>query len=324
MTRAAAEPAVAAIVLNYNRGADSVRAVQSLAASGYPALHIVLVDNGSAPDDLAFIKDRCPGVSFVELPDNHGFSRAVNLGAAQAFARGAEHLLLFNNDATIPRGVPVIERLVSELASSPAVGAAGPIVVNDNPSRTVQAAGIALRPFFPVARGIGKGIPYTVAISRTFRFDFLQGSCLLVRGDAFAKLNGLDPDFFFFAEDADLMIRLKAAGYRGSLVSDTYVVHRRSSTIGAGSERFIYVSLRSMLIFIKKHARRHELPSAALTMVALSAALFALSRASRPGARIASIVRAWRDFATGRWGGFDGVWATGYTPPDFRTFATPE
>jgi N-acetylglucosaminyl-diphospho-decaprenol L-rhamnosyltransferase len=312
-------PAVAAIILNWNGSRDTARAIASLKASAYPALTIIVVDNGSDPSDLADVKAHCPDVVFVELSHNHGFGRAVNIGAAAAFRLGADHLLLFNNDAAVPRGEPVIERLVSELGTSDRIGAVGPIIVDDDERRTVQAAGFFLAPSFPVPRAVGRGTAYDVARTRTYRFGYLQGSCLLIRGSAFVAINGMDPDFFFLAEDADLMLRLKAAGFRASLLRDVYVVHRKSSSIKAGSDNYIYASLRSNLIFLRKHARWYEVPSACITMVAISFGLAGLSWLTRRRFGFASIVRAWSHFFSRRWGGHDGSWAAGYTPIDFRT-----
>jgi N-acetylglucosaminyl-diphospho-decaprenol L-rhamnosyltransferase len=311
-------PVVAAIISNWNGGSDSIRAIHSLAASAYAPLRIIVVDNGSATDDLASIKAQVSDVVFVELAENHGFGRAVNIGAATAFRLGAEHLLLFNNDAAIPTGVPVIEGLVSELARSETIGAVGPIIVDSDERHTVQAAGFFLRPCFPIPQAVAKGTPYDIVRTQSHRFGYLQGSCLLVRGTAYVAVNGFDPDFFFLAEDADLMLRLKTAGYRASLVRDAYVVHRKSSSIKAGSDNYIYASLRSNLIFLKKHARWYEVPSAALTMLAISIALCALSFATRRKFGLASVVRAWSDFFAGRWGGHGGTWATGYVPLDFK------
>jgi GT2 family glycosyltransferase len=309
-------PVVAAIVLNWNGSHDSIRAIRSLQGSNYPALHVILVDNGSAGDDPASIEDHCPGIVVIRLTENQGFGRAVNLAAAAAFQRGAEHLLLFNNDALIPTGEPVIERLVARLTTSERIGAVGPIIVDDDARRTVQAAGIALRTWFPVPRGVGKGLPYEIARARTFAFDFLQGSCLLVRGSAFIDVNGFDPDFFFYADDADLMVRLKRARYRAALVCDTYVVHRRGSSIRRGSENEAYALIRSMLIFLKKHARWYDLPSAAFTMIATSIVYCGVWRGR---SHLAPIGRAWIDFFAGRWGGFSGAWAAGYAAPDFAS-----
>jgi N-acetylglucosaminyl-diphospho-decaprenol L-rhamnosyltransferase len=303
-------PVVTAIVVNWDGSRDTVRAIRSLAESHYGALRILIVDNGSAQADLAVIREQCRGVDVLELGANHGFGRAVNLGAAAAFARGAEHLLLLNNDARLPAGVPVIERLVDELLRSSTSGAVGPIIVNDDERLTVQAAGVALRMSFPAPRGLGKGTPYDIARTRTFRFDFLQGSCLLLRGTAFAQINGMDPDFFFYGEDADLMFRLKAAGFGTSLVREAYVQHRQSSTIGLGSERQAYALVRSMLVFLKKHLGWYDLLPAAATMLAVS-----VVHAATCG--IVPVVRAWSDFFTGRWGGHSGSWAPGYTAPDF-------
>jgi GT2 family glycosyltransferase len=55
-----------------------------------------------------------------------------------------------------------------------------------------------------------------------------------VCGTAFAQINGMDPDFFFYAEGADLMVRLKAAGFVTSLVREAYVEHRKSSDFFSG------------------------------------------------------------------------------------------
>jgi GT2 family glycosyltransferase len=290
-------PVVAALVINWNGGRDTVRAVRSLQASRYPALRVLLVDNGSAPVDVAYIQAECPGVSVLALAENIGFSRAVNRGAQAALRDGAEHVLLFNNDALLPADVPVIERLVAELTRSAATGAAGPIIVDDDDRLRVQAAGVALRPSFPAPRGLGRGTPYASAGRKTFRFDFLQGSCLLVRGAAFVQLGGLDPDFFFYAEDADFMIRLRAAGFEAVLVRDVYVRHRKSRTIVAGSANQTYASLRSTLIFLKKHARRHEVLPAAVTMLATSVVFATVRLQPVP------VVRAWTDFFAGRWEG---------------------
>jgi len=307
-------PAVAAIILNWNGSRDSIRAIRSLQQSTYPALQIILVDNGSATRDVAAIRASYPGIVVIRLAENQGFGRAVNLAAAAAFRHGAEHLLLFNNDALIPTGVPVIERLVDRLSASDLIGAVGPIIVDNDDRKTVQAAGIALRTWFPVPRGVGKGLPYEIACARTFAFDFLQGSCLLVRGSAFIDINGFDPDFFFYADDADLMLRLKRAGYRASLASDVHVVHRKARSIGRGSENEAYTLIRSTLIYLKKHARWYELPSAAFTMAVISIVYAGVTRGRL---RLAPIRRAWSDFFAGRWGGFNGAWAAGYAAPDF-------
>ncbi len=311
------EPCVYALVLNWNGAQFSVRALESLRASRYANLHILLIDNGSTAGDLAAIRARFPDVAYLALAANHGFGRAVNLGFAEATRLGADHILLFNNDAVLPADVPVVERLVAALLAAPDVALAAPIVVGDAARMTVQSAGIALRPYFPAPRGIGKGLPFERARTRTFRYDFLEGSCLLVRGAAFAAVNGMDPDYFFHCEDADLAIRLRRAGYRSTLVTDAYVIHQRSASIQRGSAAAHYASVRSKLIFVKKHARGYELPFAALTLIAVSLVLVVLALVQQRRLGVGPIAAAWRDFFRGRWGGHDGSWPEGYAQPAF-------
>jgi GT2 family glycosyltransferase len=312
-----AAPLVAAIILNWNGAEDTIRAVTSLAASSYARLKIVVVDNGSRGNDVAILEARCGAATVLALPANHGFGRAINIASAEALRRGADYLLLFNNDAFIPDDLPVIAMMVEQLERDPKLGAIGPIIVDDDEGHTVQAAGFFLRPAFPIPIAVGKGLCYAEARRKTFRFGYLQGSCLLLRAAAFASINGMDPDFFFLAEDADLMIRLARAGFGAALMRDAYVVHRKSSSIKAGSDNYIYASLRSNLIYLKKHARWYERPTAALTMLAISLALAALSWMTRRELGFTAIARAWRDFFAHQWGGHDGTWPPGYIHPDF-------
>jgi hypothetical protein len=67
----------------------------------------------------------------------------------------------------------------------------------------------------------------------------------------------------------------------------------------------------------KKHARWYEWPSAMLTMLGVSIALAGSCAVRRKRLAARPIVSAWADFFAGRWGGYDGIWASGYRPPDF-------
>ena len=62
---------------------------------------IVVVDNGSADDSVAHVRERFEAVRIVALERNIGFAGGVNVGLA---ASSGEWLLLLNNDATIEPG----------------------------------------------------------------------------------------------------------------------------------------------------------------------------------------------------------------------------
>ena len=53
---------------------------QAWSSRRFRILETILVDNGSSDGSVAFVMGNFPWVHIVELPDNFGFSRAVNEG----------------------------------------------------------------------------------------------------------------------------------------------------------------------------------------------------------------------------------------------------
>ncbi|MFQ5792257.1 MAG: glycosyltransferase family 2 protein, partial [Acidobacteriota bacterium] len=96
-------PLVSILVLNYNGQAHLEPCFTSLAALDYPpsSLELVLVDNASADDSLAYTRSHFPHVTIIQHPQNYGFCRGYNL-AAQA-AQG-EYLVFLNNDTHVDPG----------------------------------------------------------------------------------------------------------------------------------------------------------------------------------------------------------------------------
>ena len=64
--------------------------------------------------------------------------------------------------------------------------------------------------------------------------EFLQGSALLVRRDAFEQVGGFDESFFMYGEDADLCARLRGAGWEVELYPSARFVHVGGGSTGSG------------------------------------------------------------------------------------------
>ena len=64
--------------------------------------------------------------------------------------------------------------------------------------------------------------------------DWVSGSCILVRREAFSEIGGFDERYFLYWEDADLCRRLRNAGWSIRFRPDTRVVH-----VGARSSRTV-------------------------------------------------------------------------------------
>ena len=89
-------------VLNWNGREDTLRCLASLTGSG--AAGVVVADNGSGDGSVDAIRAAHPQVEIVENGDNLGFSGGNNAGIRHALARGADWVVLLNNDAVLAPG----------------------------------------------------------------------------------------------------------------------------------------------------------------------------------------------------------------------------
>ena len=115
---------VAVVVLNWNGLADTRALLPTLAACRLPpgwSLTTIVVDNGSTDGSAAAIAAEFPEVTLLALPENRRFAGGNNPGLRLALERGADAIMLLNNDTRADPGL--IERLLVALDEVPSAGA---------------------------------------------------------------------------------------------------------------------------------------------------------------------------------------------------------
>ena len=90
---------LAVVIVHWQDAGETLACVDSLGAE--PPDHVVVVDNGSRDPVGDLLARRAPQVDVVRLPENRGFAGGANVGMERALARGAEIVLLLNNDARL-------------------------------------------------------------------------------------------------------------------------------------------------------------------------------------------------------------------------------
>lgn len=98
--REALLPSVSIIIVNYNGVPYLDSCLQSLRHQSYPAsrYEIIVVDNASQDDSVAWLKANYPEVRVIESEHNLGFAGGNNLGIAHA---KGDLLVLLNNDTRV-------------------------------------------------------------------------------------------------------------------------------------------------------------------------------------------------------------------------------
>ncbi|MBM4131732.1 glycosyltransferase family 2 protein, partial [bacterium] len=218
------EPCVASI---HREGADCI-------------FEIVVVDNGSTDGTPQWLaeQERAGRVRCIVNPDNLGFARGCNLGAANARGR---YLLFLNNDMEVTPGW--LEPLVATLDQDPAVGIVGArLLFADD---TIQHAGVALVQMQKEGWAHIRGLHLSYQMpsdhqgaQNSQHMQVVTGACLLIRPEVFAAVAGFDERYWNGNEDVDLCLKARELGWDVVYRGESVVYHYESQS---GPERFAQV-----------------------------------------------------------------------------------
>lgn len=187
---------------------------------------VLVVDDGSTPDDLAVIQRICATHSGVRLLRNTGrpgFGGACNFGVQHATA---PYLLFLNTDCLITRGT--VRKLVAACQADPATGMACPLS-NNSPCLTLPLApGRSYVEMNALLAHASAGLPPAdVALD----VCTVVGNCLLISRQCWEKTGEFSEVWGLgYGEESDYQMRAMDRGFRGVALVNTYVYHFGNAT----------------------------------------------------------------------------------------------
>lgn len=256
---------VSVILVNFNGGDDTVAAIAAVRGIDWPTerLEVVVVDNGSAGDDVARIREAQADV-VVAAGENLGFAAGCNRGAAAA---SGEYLAFLNNDARPDSSW--ISAAVAALDADAAIGAVASRVLDESGESIdfIDAGltwfGKGYKPF------VGETAGTLGAVEKDVLFG--TGAAMFVRGTVFAQLGGFDERFFMFYEDVDLGWRLNLIGSRFRYVPASIAFHRHHGSAGRyASYKEDYLLERNALFMLYKNLEQSRLDEVLAPAIALT------------------------------------------------------
>lgn len=182
---------------------------------------IIVSDDASTDDSVAFLKTHYPQIIVVENKQNRGFAPTANSGIARA---KMETVLLLNTDMELmPDTIGVlIEKLTDECFG---VSCA----ICDPQDGHIQEG--LKKPHIR-----GSKIGYTDALNEGLEGEtmYLCGGLALMDREKVNALGGYDERYApFYYEDMDLSLRAQARGWTCLYTGSTRAVHQHSATIGS-------------------------------------------------------------------------------------------
>lgn len=207
-------------------------------------VEIIVVDNSAGDGARDIVRERFPGVIYVDPGSNLGFGRANNLGASRV--RG-ECLLYLNPDTVC--NAQALEHCVERIRLERDIGLISPRLELADGSMDLacrrsiptmwdgfcRASGLAAA--FP-DRKLFAGYNLTYLPKEgTYDVAAINGAFMMGRREVLKKIGGFDESFFMYGDDLDLCIRVRKAGYRIVYDGRHSIVHLKGLSVGKEFDR---------------------------------------------------------------------------------------
>ena len=244
-------------VLNWNGGEDTIACVKSLLAlenAGGHRLQIVVIDNGSAPDNWAMLQAQLqgPGVQLLRQDINLGFAGGHNLALKMALEQGIDYTWLVNNDSLIEP--TSLDHLVSTIDGDERCGIVSPLVLALSDDSVIDFCG-ARHDWQNLASVSCTSVDEARAMELAHPLDmWLMGAAIMLRMAAIREVGVLDDRYFAYYEDNDICARMSAKGWLCRMAFDAVVLHDHpSSRLREKRPYYFYLMARNSIRFWLQH-----------------------------------------------------------------------
>lgn len=227
------------IIVNYNTEDLLLNCLESLQAQDLYIHEIIVVDNNSHDKSVARVRELFPFVHLIALTENIGFGRANNLAIARS---SGELLFLLNPDTVLLPGC--LAALCAYMPLHQDVGMAGTAIYDAQ--KRLQATNKDEYPGAHYAGSLFSGLPGSIA--------WLVGASLVIRRQVMEQVQGFDPDFFLYAEDVDLSLRIRKAGWILGYCAEAGIIHLEGQSERTTPPAALFEKkIRADLLFYLKH-----------------------------------------------------------------------
>ncbi len=252
---------VAIVILNWNGETFLKRFLPSVIKySQLDEYEIVIGDNYSIDNSIAYLKKEHSGIRVVQLDKNYGFAEGYNRVLQQV---DAEYYILLNSDIEITK--KWIEPVIDTMEKDPKIAACAPKIKSQHRKEYFEYAGAAGgfidKYGYPFCRGriISELEKDEGQYDDARSIFWASGAAMFVRSSRFWEVGGFDADFFAHMEEIDLCWRFKNKGYSVVYQPDSEVFHVGGGTLPKDSPFKIYLNFRNNLFLLLKNLPKEKI-----------------------------------------------------------------
>ena len=257
---------ISIIIISYNTREMTLACLHSVYEQTKDiSFELIVVDNDSKDNSAQAIAENFPEVTLIASKENLGFAKANNLSAKNA---QGEFLLLLNPDTIVLNGA--IQELLAFARTNPGNRVYGgrTLFADSTLNPTSCWRKPTLWSLFCYSTGLVSIFRRNALFDQesygpwkrdsVMEVDIVTGCFLLIEKKLWDQLDGFDPQFFMYGEDADLCLRAAQEGARPIITPDATIVH-----YGGASERVRADKMIRLFRAKEQLIERHWAPSAA-------------------------------------------------------------
>jgi GT2 family glycosyltransferase len=221
---------------------------------------IIVIDNNSTDNSIAYLQPRFDWVRFVLNEENLGFAKACNQGIK--LSKG-KYILFLNPDTIVPENC--FTQCIGFLNAHPDAGALG-IKMLDGSGKFLKESKrsfpspltsmyklFGLTRLFPRSKTFAKYHLGNLDENENHKVDVLAGAFMMIKKEVLDKVGGFEETFFMYGEDIDLSYRIQKAGYTNYYFSGSSIIHFKGESTRKGSLNYVRLFYNAMSVFVQKH-----------------------------------------------------------------------
>ena len=233
----------AVIIPNYNGLKFMEVCMDALKKQSFRGFYVIIVDNGSTDGSVEYIEKLREEklAEAILLPENTGFSGAVNTGIEKASRDGAKYAVLLNNDT---EAFPdYLEKLIECIEKDERIFSVSPLMIQYHNRELIDDAGDG---YNLLGWGFQMGVGHRTEEAKYSREREVFSACAgaaayrieLLEKIRLSEGEYFDREHFAYLEDIDLGYRARLYGYKNLYCPSSRIYHIGSGTSGSKYNSF--------------------------------------------------------------------------------------
>jgi hypothetical protein len=247
------KPRTTAVIVNWNRKADALALLDSVARLEELPCNIVVVDNASTDDSVPAIKAHPLEIILIENEENLGGTGGFNTGIRYSLENlEQDYIWLLDNDATVD--ARALSALVEVMEQDPRIAIAGSKILNAQDPSYIVETGARINWRTASVSPVNRNVRNPDNDPRLFDVEYVAICSALFRVSALKRIGVMDERYFLLWDDMDWGVAFSQAGCRVVAVNHSVIYHppfteKRSLAVDD------YYGIRNPLLTVSKRVR---------------------------------------------------------------------